>query len=213
MFWLSNDKLLRKLPWLLLLSIVVVQVFSGALLAQTSNSEQLHKQAKKNISSALECTDKVEKELARKNVAHKILSKALGNNIPEDLARELIVEIEILATLIKSNNQVTQLTTTAQTIANGQTLEVNIENIAENLSALDKSLKNLRDKLETKSEARKRFKIHLKEVVNALIIAKPNKVNTYITVTEELDPKSLDIEIMQQRTIIASVLISLKELK
>ncbi|HEX5337926.1 MAG TPA: hypothetical protein VFW53_05770 [Gallionella sp.] len=204
----------RGRGWLLFTSIFLVLGYTSSdAIAQSTSKAALLTQAKGALVSALEQLDEVGKDLDRKKAAHLTFSKYIDKSMPEAFVRGLNIEISILVQVIKTNNLVGEVVMVANQLAAGQPLNTNFSEVGEKLSEIDDGLKQLQDTLQSHRAARQSFKLRLDQIINSLIAARPGDANTLLSVGVELDPQSLDLELVQQRTVLASTIIMCNALK
>ena len=170
-------------------------------------------QAKGALVSALEQLDEVGKDLDRKKAAHLALSKYVDKSMPEAFVKGLNVEISLLGQIIETNNLAGKVVTVANQLAADQPLNTNFSEVGEKLSEIDDGLKQLQDTLQSHGAARQSFKLRLDQIIKSLIAAQPGDAGTLLGIGVELDPQGLDLELAQQRAVLASTIIMCNVLK
>lgn len=200
--------------WLLFASVLLILSYaSPGAIAQSTSKTELLKQAKGALVSALKQLDEVGKDLDRKKAAHLTFSKYIDKSMPEAFVRGLNVEISLLDQIIKTNNLVGKVVTVANQLAAGQPLNTNFSEVGEKLSEIDNGLKQLQDTLRLHGAVRQSFKLRLDQIIKSLIAARQGDAGTLLSVGVELDPQGLDLELAQQRAVLASTIIMCNVLK
>lgn len=200
--------------WLLFASALLILGYASSdAIAQSTSKAVLLTQAKGALVSALEQLDEVGKDLDRKKAAHLALSKYVDKSMPEAFVKGLNVEISLLGQIIETNNLAGKVVTVANQLAAGQPLNTNFSEVGEKLSEIDDGLKQLQDTLQSHGAARQSFKLRLDQIIKSLIAAQPGDAGTFLGIGVELDPQGLDLELAQQRAVLASTIIMCNVLK
>jgi hypothetical protein len=138
----------------------------------------------------------------RKITAHQILSRDVGNNMPNDLANGLDRELKILEFLQQSNSQgLGSILDLEEAISKGAK-QYSAKDVDKMIATISAGYDQLEQALNDKREQRRQFKKLLSSVIDTLMKANPGKIATYIQVKAELDPDLLDLEVPQQKLIL-----------
>lgn len=168
-----------------------------SLLAQSSKAE-VRIGARKALASHLALLDALDKRLDKKADAYGALVKQIASINDELFLKGLRNELSILKELKQDTILVGKVVTVVNRLARNESLSTSMPEALAQLDLLDQGLKGLEQTLQAHSAARAGFKRRLQDVAAGLGLGP--------TTVSELDPRGLDGELSQLRTIISSTI-------
>jgi hypothetical protein len=189
---------------------------SGEVVAEQMISKENRQLIREQITSRLALPQAAIKNsvdtLNRKIVAHKAFADDLGNQMSDELAVCLNRELNIIQALQLGNRQAfPPVIALIRSIANDekthsvQELEKAAGTVKDSYDLLDKTLQG-------KSDARRACKDRLNAAINDRIVRSPAMAGTYARIRAELDPISLDLELVRHWAILTNLVIDIEAL-
>jgi hypothetical protein len=176
------------------------------------NRQQIREQIRSRLKSPAAAIQNSVDSLNLKLAAQKAFSDDLGSQMSDELAACLNRELDIVQALQLGNRQAfPSLIVLIGSVADGektysvQDLEKMAGTVKDTYDLLDKTLQG-------KSDARRACKDRLNAAINDRIARNPSMAGAYVRIRAELDPISLDLELVRHWAILTNLVINIEAL-